>query len=144
MPIVFNDSIVVHAGKPIDAKFGPYNSIAEANASIPLERRYNGLIFGINTVPNGLENTDIKYYYYYGSFTDVEIKELFALGDLNFVFNQNIPSNLWNVTHNLGKFPSVTVVDSANNEVEGDVIHINENQTQLIFSGSFSGRAFFN
>jgi len=144
MAIIFNDNIRINAGKPLDAKFGPYNSILEANLSIPLATRYNGLIFGIYDNPSDIANSDVIYFYYYGSFTDIEIKELLPIGDKNFIFNQTIPSTTWNVTHNLGKFPSVTIIDSANTEVEGDVIHINENQVQLIFSASFSGKAIFN
>ena len=144
MAIVFNDNILVNAGKPIDAKFGPYSSISEANSSIPLATRHNGLIFGVYEDPSNIATSDIIYFYYFGSFTDTEIKELLPLGDKNFVFNQTIPSTTWNITHNLGKFPSVTIIDSANTEVEGDVIHIDENNIQLIFSASFSGKAIFN
>ena len=43
------------------------------------------------------------------------------------------------VTHNLGKYPAVTVIDSAGDEVEGDVEHLSTNQLQVSFSGSFSG-----
>jgi hypothetical protein len=75
MAISFNDNIRVNAGKPIDAKFGPYTSISEANSSIPLATRHNGLIFGVYEDPSDIPNSDIKYYYYYGSFTDVEINE---------------------------------------------------------------------
>lgn len=144
MAIIFNDNIRVNAGKPIDAKFGPYSSISEANSSIPLATRYNGLIFGVYTNPSDIQNTDITYYYYYGSFTDSEIKELLPLGDKNFVYNQTVPSSLWNIVHNLNKFPSVTIVDSANTEVVGEIIHLNENEVQIIFSASFSGKAIFN
>lgn len=144
MAIIFNDNIRINAGKPIDAKFGPYSSISEANSSIPLATRHNGLIFGVYTNPSDIQNTDITYYYYYGSFTDSEIKELLPLGDKNFVYNQTVPSSIWNITHNLNKFPSVTIVDSANTEVVGDVIHLNENEVQIIFSASFSGKAIFN
>lgn len=144
MAIVFNDNIRVNAGKPLDAKFGPYISITEANNSIPLATRHNGLIFGVYDTPSDIPNSDITYYYYYGSFTNSEVKELISDGDKNFVHVQNIPSNTWNITHGLGKFPSVTIIDSANTEVEGDVIHLNENQVQLTFSASFSGKAVFN
>jgi hypothetical protein len=65
-------------------------------------------------------------------------------GDKNFVFNQNTPAVIWNVTHNLNKFPSVSVVDSANTEVIGNVQYINLNVCILSFSGAFSGSAYFN
>lgn len=144
MAIVFNDNILINAGKPIDAKFGPYISIVEANNSIPLATRHNGLIFSIYKTPLNIQTSDIIYYYYYGGFTDNEIKELVPDGDKNFVHTQSSPSTQWNITHNLNKFPSVTVIDSANTEVEGDIEHINENQVILKFSAAFSGKAIFN
>jgi len=68
-----------------------------------------------------------------------------ALGtDKNFVFTQGAPSSTWNVSHGLDKFPSVSVVDSANNEVEGDVHFIDVNNLTIIFSSSFAGKAYLN
>lgn len=43
------------------------------------------------------------------------------------------------VNHNLGKRPSVVVVNSAGDEVIGDVNHIDEDNLTLTFSSSFSG-----
>lgn len=39
--------------------------------------------------------------------------------DLNFAFTQNVASDLWMIQHNLGKYPSVSVADSAGTEVVG-------------------------
>lgn len=61
-----------------------------------------------------------------------------------FIFTQGSPSNTWNITHTLNKFPSVSVVDSANNEVEGDVHFVDQNNITITFSSSFSGKAFLN
>lgn len=44
------------------------------------------------------------------------------------------------VNHNLGKYPSVTVINSANDEVIGSVEYINLNTIEVTFIGSFSGR----
>jgi hypothetical protein len=144
MAIVFNDNITINAGKPIDSKFGPYLSIADANQSIPLARRYNGLIFGVYTNPNDIPNSDIIFYYYYGEFTDIEISVLIAGDDKNFVFIQLTPASVWNIVHSLNKFPAITVLDNSNNEVFCDITHIDVNQVQLNFSINFSGKAIFN
>ena len=64
--------------------------------------------------------------------------------DKYFVYNQQTPSTRWDAVHNLGKYPTITVVDSAGTEVIGDYIHINENRSILEFSGAFSGKAIFN
>lgn len=66
------------------------------------------------------------------------------ISDKNFVFNQNVASALWVINHNLNKFPSVSVVDSGNNIVIGEVIYIDENNLRIAFSSSFSGSAYLN
>lgn len=65
-------------------------------------------------------------------------------GDLNYVHTQREPESNWLVKHNLGKFPSVTVVDSAENIVIGDVQYIDNMTVLLTFEAAFSGKAYFN
>ena len=64
--------------------------------------------------------------------------------DLNFIYTQNTPATTWNITHSLGKFPSVSVVDSANTQVYGNVDYIDNNSLTLTFSSAFSGKAYLN
>jgi hypothetical protein len=59
-------------------------------------------------------------------------------------FNQNSPSNTWVITHNLNKRPSVTVIDSAGSEVEGEVTINSLNQITIVFCSAFSGKALLN
>lgn len=68
----------------------------------------------------------------------------FTAGDVSFEHTESPASALWTITHNLNKYPSVTVVDSANDEVEGNVNHISRNQLTITFSAAFSGKAFLN
>ena len=65
-------------------------------------------------------------------------------GDANFVFTQGSVATQWVVDHNLGKKCSVTVIDSANEVVIGQVTYNSDNRVTLDFDGSFSGKAFFN
>ena len=62
----------------------------------------------------------------------------------NFVFTQGTPASQWVVNHDLGKKCSVTVVNSANEVVIGQITYNSDNQVTLDFDGSFSGKAFFN
>jgi hypothetical protein len=64
--------------------------------------------------------------------------------DANYVYVQTSPSATWVINHNLNKYCSVTVVDSADNIVFGEVLYNSLNQVTLTFSGAFSGEAFFN
>src|SRR5665213_1181258 len=64
--------------------------------------------------------------------------------DRFYAHTQSLPATTWNVAHNLGKFPSVTVVDSAGTQVMGAVVHIDANNLVINFSAGFSGKAYCN
>ena len=65
-------------------------------------------------------------------------------GDKHFTHNQTSALASWTITHNLGKFPSVTVVDSAKTVVVGEIEMININEIEITFSAGFSGKAYLN
>lgn len=60
------------------------------------------------------------------------------------IHNQTVSASTWSITHNLNKYPSVSIVDSSNEEVIGEVEHINSNSLTVKFSAPFSGKAFVN
>lgn len=64
-------------------------------------------------------------------------------GPSNTFYNhtQLVPAATWDITHGLGRFPAVTVVDSAGSVVEGEVDYVSENQLVITFSAAFSGYA---
>jgi len=64
--------------------------------------------------------------------------------DKNFVFTQGSPSAIWNITHNLGKYPAVDVVDTGGSAVIPTVMYIDVNNVQLTFGSATSGKAFMN
>ena len=64
--------------------------------------------------------------------------------DLSYEHTQGVAASLWVVAHGLGKRPSVTVVDSAGDQVEGSVTYLNLNNLRIEFSAPFSGEAFLN
>ena len=66
------------------------------------------------------------------------------IGDLNYVHEQAIADKTWLVKHNLDKYPAVTVIDSANTVIIGDIKYIDENTLQIMFSSAFTGRAYCN
>jgi hypothetical protein len=65
-------------------------------------------------------------------------------GDLNFIHNQGVASATWAITHGLNKYPSITVIDSANRVVVGQIEYININSLTITFTASFSGKAYLN
>jgi len=48
------------------------------------------------------------------------------------------------IAHNLGKFPSVTTVDSAGSHIVGDIQHIDNNNFTITFKASFQGKVYVN
>lgn len=64
--------------------------------------------------------------------------------DANYVHDQGVAAATWTIQHNLNKKCSVTVVDSANQIVVGEIVYDSDNQVTITFSGSFSGKAYFN
>lgn len=65
-------------------------------------------------------------------------------GDSNYIHNQGAPSAIWTIIHNLGKFPSVTTVDSGGTKVWGNVAYIDQNTVEVQFSVPFGGKAYLN
>jgi len=56
--------------------------------------------------------------------------------------DQTAPAAVWNVTHDIGLFPSVDVIDSTNTVVYADVQHISANQLTITFQSPTIGTAF--
>lgn len=72
------------------------------------------------------------------------LDDLGIVNDKTYYFIQNIPSNEWVITHNLNKYPAVTVLDSAASEVIGEVDYVDINTLKIKFKGEFSGSATLN
>lgn len=65
-------------------------------------------------------------------------------GDKNYYHVQGTPASTWNITHNLNKYPSIEVLDSAKTSVEGQIVNIDTNSLTITFNASFSGSATLN
>tara|TARA_R110002072_G_scaffold71234_1_gene171061 strand:- start:359 stop:1090 length:732 start_codon:yes stop_codon:yes gene_type:complete len=64
--------------------------------------------------------------------------------DAFYLHDQGLPAQVWTVNHNLNKYPSCTIVDTAGTVVEGQVDYINENSLTITLNGATSGEAFIN
>ena len=61
----------------------------------------------------------------------------------SYVHNQSSSSSLWTVTHNLGYYPGgISVIDSGESIVVGDVTHTSISQFTVSFSTSFTGKVY--
>ena len=70
-------------------------------------------------------------------------------GTPTYSHNQSAASATWTITHNLNKFPSVTVIDSGDSVVQGEILFNSANQLTLTFysggsTSAFSGKAYLN
>lgn len=61
-----------------------------------------------------------------------------------FVYVQNIPATVWDITHTLNKLPSVTVVDTGNTIVQGQITYIDNSNITINFTAGFAGKAYLN
>ena len=75
---------------------------------------------------------------------DFAVFTLSSQGAPTFVFTQGVPATTWNIQHNLGKFPSVSVINNNNVVINGEVTYIDNNNVQLNFSAGFTGKAYLN
>jgi hypothetical protein len=62
----------------------------------------------------------------------------------NYVHDQQVASATWVITHNMGKKPSVSIVDTADDEIIAEVKYNSNNQLTLSFSAPVSGKAYLN
>lgn len=97
---------------------------------------YNRSVMGIDITQSETDRTVTLTYR-----DNTTIADLYKFSHIH---TQTVASALWTITHNLGKYPSVSIIDSANEEVIGEVEHINNNTLNIKFTAAFSGKAFIN
>tara|TARA_R110000765_G_scaffold425654_1_gene539075 strand:+ start:270 stop:986 length:717 start_codon:yes stop_codon:yes gene_type:complete len=125
--------LIQKSGDP--SKFGIYNLTASTSSSKFSNVHDISLthVFGNSSLENE-SNYLISLLQY----------DYLAATDKHFEFTQASPSITWTVNHDLNKFPSVTVVDSAGTQVFGDVDHTDNDNLTITFINQFSGKAYLN
>lgn len=113
-------------------------------------------VFDIDRIPkipwsNILDTpTTLRDYGITDVYTKAEVANIYArkdqlqYADKTYEFTQGEASSDWTVVHNMDKYPSVSVVDSAGTLVVGDVEYINKNALIIHFSAEFSGKVYLN
>ena len=61
-----------------------------------------------------------------------------------FIFDQAVPSDIWVIVHNLNKYPSVVVVDSAGTQFMAQIEYNSRNQVTVYLNGMTTGKAYLN
>lgn len=66
----------------------------------------------------------------------------FNPADIFYVHNQNTPSAVWTINHDLNGNPTAVVHDSAGTQCEGTFSYPTLNTMVITFTGAFSGVAY--
>lgn len=61
-----------------------------------------------------------------------------------YVFNQLVAATLWNIAHNLDRYPSVTVIDTGGSEIIPNLLYVSDDVVTLFFDNATSGKAYLN
>jgi len=64
--------------------------------------------------------------------------------DKTYTHTQSTASSTWTVAHSLGKKPSVSIVDSSDNLIRGQVDYTDLNNLTITLSAPTSGKAYLN
>lgn len=127
--------IRIAGGEPLDGdRYIAINTVSR-DLTVTQGRAHDGLQVYVE---------DIQKLYILKGTTNADWVEIAVGGDLTYYFIENTPTTVWNVTHNLGKFPSVTILDSNDIEVEALVSHIDNNSLIINFNAAFAGKAAIN
>lgn len=78
------------------------------------------------------------------NFSKVKLAIDQGVGDKYYYHTQAATAEEWVIEHNLGKYPSVTVVSSAGEEIYCDKTFVSINTVVLNFGTPISGAAFLN
>lgn len=95
-----------------------------------------GLREALDNVVNNIEG---------GSNIEVERQgDRAIINSATFIFEQGIASDVWVITHNLNKAPSITLVDSSGAEFQARKVYNSLNQVTIYLNGATTGKAYLN
>jgi hypothetical protein len=73
-------------------------------------------------------------------YTGIDSEEIVPL--VSFTHEQGISASEWEIEHNLGFYPAVTVFLSSGDTVEGLINHTTNNSLTITFSAAITGTAY--
>ena len=129
MQYIVGNNILINEQNNID-KFGHFTIVSYT---------VKGGVYTLSLTPiAGNGNFDVDKFYDFAVFT------LSSAGAPTFVFTQGVAATTWNIQHNLGKFPSITVIDTGDTVVTGEYNYTSNTNVILTFSAAFAGKAYLN
>jgi hypothetical protein len=131
-----NKSVRITNAAPIDGDRYLADTIADRDKLITDGRAFNGLqvfVISNSTVYLAIDVTD----------PDMSVAWE-KLGGSSYTHKQSTANTQWTVNHNLGKKPSIHIVDESNTEVIGEITYIDDTQVVLSFNIAIKGEAYCN
>jgi hypothetical protein len=126
----------VAGGEPLDGDRYVVASTAGRDSLLTNNRTHQGILIYVE---------DIKKLYILQGPTNTDWVEI-ALGgaDLTLLFDQPIPAITWNINHDMGKHPAVSVLNSSGDEVEAEINYVDVDNIIITFNAAFAGKATLN
>lgn len=98
----------------------------------------------INARIDGIEQSSITEIIGEGNISATQSEHTVTITSTTYVYEQGIASDTWEIEHNLGKYPSVTIVDSAGTIFTASVEYNSENVCTVYINGATKGKAYLN
>ena len=70
--------------------------------------------------------------------------DVVTISSKTYVHEEGLPSDTWEINHNLNKFPSVVLVDSAGTTFRAAVKYDSLNKCTVYMNGATTGKAYLN
>jgi hypothetical protein len=77
-----------------------------------------------------------------GSITASDVQTIIT--NARYVHSQGVPVATWTIRHNLGWYPSVTLIDMSNNVFCGNITYLDKNTCEVALFSEVSGYAYVN
>ena len=129
IPVLVNSIIrITDIGTSTSLGYGLYRVTSSTSLS-------NGAAYLLTLAPQGAVST-----------VGNNVISLAPFGSVSFEYVEDFSSatDTWVINHNLGKYPSVSTVDSAGSIINGAITYNNENKITVVFTSATSGKAYLN
>lgn len=127
---------VTYSGQAVAVSSGSGQGVTYGTGSAAASTAAQGVVYGIDTTPTAPATSPPVPASNTTTTADSQV--------LEYVYTQAMPSDAWTINHNLNRYPSVTIVTTAGDQVDGDVHYDSANTITLRFPSAFAGIAYLN
>lgn len=138
-PFTTDDTYATHDAKYGKGGYRTVGTIEERN-NIPEARLTKGMLVYVESedkIYKLLQDSNDEWYW-----SELTIG---SGGVDSYTHIQTSPSNIWNIQHNLDRYPSATIMVEIDNKlcvVMSDVEYVDNNNIKITFASEYSGQAY--